>query len=930
MKNIINVVNKLVLPKTIMVLLVIFASTVGANGQDPFWTQVKGPFSGSLWAMAVMSDGTYYAGTGDGRVFRKLSGQDTWTLSTSSFENQTILSFYEDDNKVFVGDANGGLQFTEDNGETWESATVGIAAGSQIRDMLRTDTDFLLGTGSGMYRKTLADGKIVWELTNFTTPRGKFIMSLAQDDDGILYAGTGSGVFRSSDNGATWEGFGFFITATTVFSVATHNGDVYVGTSQGVYVHREGQPVEEWVTLAKMITKESFGVRNVSVINDRVYISVTGVGTYYSDDDVNWTQLPHLDARAGFFADEDKLVIGTLDGVWTSSLENPLNNSVRIGAPEHITMLTSVQSRMFAVARYGVLYEAESPRMDDQWTPTFRIHSEGSIRCYAETPDGNRYINLTGAATGAQLFGFTHSPDQQGYDAVPFPSEVARFNQIFVTSKDTILIPTNSGLYHFNRGTLEIKRLSKVTVLGKEILFLEEDIAGNIYAATPEGFYVSDDEGKTWSASKLLDTKVDAILLTGDKQGYVGTDKGLYYFTDLNSEPTQVDDFIDVTSIVKDLHGHLYMVANREIYYKPSADSRWELQANDMEELYPTKLIVADNFVYVATNGGLFKHKYAEYAPISLTGLGYFDYDGSTRVATAITNPSPLSVNITYNKLSEVPQGSGKYKVRATIVDDVYVGEAFGEITIGGMPAEIFIQAGTDFIYDGLPHGATATSVPENLNVRITYNDHLDVPVNAGTYIVKAEVVTANYSAAKYDTIVIDKAQQEITFEPLSDRLVADGTFELVATSSVGLNVTFNISEGPASISGKQVELKGAGMVKINAVQSGSVNYYAANTVTRKFYVWEDVIQGTEDALGKFISVYPIPSSNTITVKCDQGSIRAIDIIDGMGRTINHHQFEDAKNMQEISVANFPAGLFMLRISTNEHKTTVRHIEIIK
>jgi hypothetical protein len=349
-----------------------------------------------------------------------------------------------------------------------------------------------------------------------------------------------------------------------------------------------------------------------------------------------------------------------------------------------------------------------------------------------------------------------------------------------------------------------------------------------------------------------------------------------------------------------------------------------------MEELYPTKLIVADNFVYVATNGGLFKHKYAEYAPISLTGLGYFDYDGSTRVATAITNPSPLSVNITYNKLSEVPQGSGKYKVRATIVDDVYVGEAFGEITIGGMPAEIFIQAGTDFIYDGLPHGATATSVPENLNVRITYNDHLDVPVNAGTYIVKAEVVTANYSAAKYDTIVIDKAQQEITFEPLSDRLVADGTFELVATSSVGLNVTFNISEGPASISGKQVELKGAGMVKINAVQSGSVNYYAANTVTRKFYVWEDVIQGTEDALGKFISVYPIPSSNTITVKCDQGSIRAIDIIDGMGRTINHHQFEDAKNMQEISVANFPAGLFMLRISTNEHKTTVRHIEIIK
>jgi hypothetical protein len=80
----------------------------------------------------------------------------------------------------------------------------------------------------------------------------------------------------------------------------------------------------------------------------------------------------------------------------------------------------------------------------------------------------------------------------------------------------------------------------------------------------------------------------------------------------------------------------------------------------------------------------------------------------------------------------------------------------------------------------------------------------------------QSPVATADY------TINITKLPQTITFNtyPFSAKY-GDAPFTLVATSSSGLPVSFNVS-GPATVSGSTLTFTGAGNVLIYAVQAGN------------------------------------------------------------------------------------------------------------
>ncbi len=83
------------------------------------------------------------------------------------------------------------------------------------------------------------------------------------------------------------------------------------------------------------------------------------------------------------------------------------------------------------------------------------------------------------------------------------------------------------------------------------------------------------------------------------------------------------------------------------------------------------------------------------------------------------------------------------------------------------------------------------------------------------------------------------KMSQTISFDPIEDKDVNDPDFNISATASSGLSVSFAIS-GPATLSGTTVSLTGAaGTVTITASQSGNADYEAALEVSRSFEVTE-------------------------------------------------------------------------------------------
>ena len=92
--------------------------------------------------------------------------------------------------------------------------------------------------------------------------------------------------------------------------------------------------------------------------------------------------------------------------------------------------------------------------------------------------------------------------------------------------------------------------------------------------------------------------------------------------------------------------------------------------------------------------------------------------------------------------------------------------------------------------------------------------------------------ITANFEP------IGNQQSQNINFNFISDKLTTDNPFQISASASSGLPVSFNIVSGPATISGNTISLNGnTGTVVVEASQNGNANYLPASTVTRTFNV---------------------------------------------------------------------------------------------
>jgi ELWxxDGT repeat protein len=81
------------------------------------------------------------------------------------------------------------------------------------------------------------------------------------------------------------------------------------------------------------------------------------------------------------------------------------------------------------------------------------------------------------------------------------------------------------------------------------------------------------------------------------------------------------------------------------------------------------------------------------------------------------------------------------------------------------------------------------------------------------------------------------KASQTITFEELFSKIANDPPFDIAASSSLGLPVSFSIAAGPATVLGNVISLTGAGKVTIRASQTGNDQVDAAEPVEQSFLI---------------------------------------------------------------------------------------------
>ncbi|MDN3673462.1 BspA family leucine-rich repeat surface protein [Flavobacterium branchiarum] len=248
-------------------------------------------------------------------------------------------------------------------------------------------------------------------------------------------------------------------------------------------------------------------------------------------------------------------------------------------------------------------------------------------------------------------------------------------------------------------------------------------------------------------------------------------------------------------------------------------------------------------------------------AIITADDLQTYVYDGTVKNAAAsLNNPEGVLVYMPQQGYID----SGTYPIEISAAETTNYLAVSKTISLVIQKADLtgIVFNGANFTYDGMSHSLAVSGLPTGATVVYTNNNQ----TQAGTYQVTALVTLANYNDLELTaTLIIDKANQFITFDPIPVKNFSNGsTFQLNATASSGENVYYTYSYStpnpaatvtPAGL----VQLLAPGSILITAHQDGNQNYNPAETVEQEL-----IITSSDNSIREIIinnRVYKNPDS---------------------------------------------------------------------
>ncbi len=237
-------------------------------------------------------------------------------------------------------------------------------------------------------------------------------------------------------------------------------------------------------------------------------------------------------------------------------------------------------------------------------------------------------------------------------------------------------------------------------------------------------------------------------------------------------------------------------------------------------------------------------------------------YNGTARSATAITSPTNLTVNFTYNGSVSAPTNAGSYTVVGLISDVNYFGGATNTLGIGKATATVTLGSLSP-TYDGTARIATATTAPTNLTVNFIYNGSASAPTNAGSYTVIGTVNDANYQGSATNTLVVAKAAATVTLGSLSQTY--DGTAKNISATTSPTNLLVNFTyNGSSSAPTNAGSYTAVGLISDVNYFGGATNTLVIGKATATVTLGN--LSQTYDGTGKNVSVTTAPTNLTVNL----------------------------------------------------------------
>ncbi|HKJ81319.1 MAG TPA: hypothetical protein VJ954_04800, partial [Ignavibacteriaceae bacterium] len=196
---------------------------------------------------SIASNNGYILGATSGGVFYSTDEGTEWKGPTMHGEGYRWAEFSaiysRGNNYVFAGDINGNVCVSTDGGKQLtlqtqieQGATV-TAFASISTSVFAATKPYESGVAGGVYKSS--DNGATWTAVNNGLPTladtNTNVTSLAVIGSN-LFAGTGHGVYLSRDNGTNWTKVNNGLTTSRIYSLAVKGNDLFAGTDNGVFL----------------------------------------------------------------------------------------------------------------------------------------------------------------------------------------------------------------------------------------------------------------------------------------------------------------------------------------------------------------------------------------------------------------------------------------------------------------------------------------------------------------------------------------------------------------------------------------------------------------------------------------------------------------------------------------------------------------------
>lgn len=237
------------------------------------------PLPDTIYALSFDSVGKkLYVATAKG-IFVSIDAAQHWNSVGSSLpadDSYTALAFDATaPHTIYAGTAHHGVLISTNDGIAWSAASNGLPGGDAINS-LAFDSDqhqLWAATASGVYRSD--DRGTTWKALNNGLPANDAVntvrvASMSGGVEGLVYAGTDHGFFRSEDSGLHWLSNEESLTGTSIHAILVdfrNPSTVYIATDVGAF--RSDDSGQNWGIIGPGLPR-----------GQSVYALILGAGDY--------------------------------------------------------------------------------------------------------------------------------------------------------------------------------------------------------------------------------------------------------------------------------------------------------------------------------------------------------------------------------------------------------------------------------------------------------------------------------------------------------------------------------------------------------------------------------------------------------------------------------------------------------------------------